>query len=86
MDIGVRELKQRLSEMLDRAAAGETIRITDRGHPKAVLGPLPGTSAYAAGVAQGWITPPSVAEPPARVSRARASASSAAVLAADRGR
>ncbi len=42
MDVGVRELKRRLSELLERAARGEVIRVTDRGHPKAILGPLPG--------------------------------------------
>src|SRR3989304_2803806 len=42
MDVGVRELKQRLSEYLDRAERGEIIRVTDRGRPKATLGPLPG--------------------------------------------
>ena len=41
-DVGVRELKQRLSEYLDRAERGEVLRVTDRGRPKAVLGPLPG--------------------------------------------
>jgi len=38
----VRELKQKLSEYLDRAERGEVLRVTDRGRPKAVLGPLPG--------------------------------------------
>ena len=41
-DVGVRELKQRLSEYLDRAERGEVLRVTDRGRPKAVLGPLLG--------------------------------------------
>ena len=41
-DVGVRELKQRLSEYLDRAQRGEVLRVTDRGRPKAVLGPLLG--------------------------------------------
>jgi prevent-host-death family protein len=39
--VGVRELRQRASELLRRVAAGETIEITDRGHPVAVLAPLP---------------------------------------------
>lgn len=34
MNVGVRELKQHLSEFLDRAAAGEVVTITDRGVPK----------------------------------------------------
>lgn len=38
---GIRELRQRASELLRRVEAGETIEITDRGRPVAVLGPLP---------------------------------------------
>jgi prevent-host-death family protein len=37
MDVGIRELKQRLSEYLDRVSKGEVVRITDRGRPKALL-------------------------------------------------
>ena len=55
MDVGVRELKQRLSELLDRAEQGEIIRVTDRGRPKAVLGPLPGRHKLEQGIAEGWI-------------------------------
>ncbi len=55
-DVGVRELKQRLSEYLDRAERGEVLRVTDRGRPKAVLGPLPGRARIEEGVAEGWIT------------------------------
>ena len=57
MDVGVRELKRRLSEYLDRAARGEIIRVTDRGQPKAILGPLPGGGLLEAGVSEGWIRP-----------------------------
>jgi prevent-host-death family protein len=39
--VGVRELRQRASELLRRVAAGETIEITDRGRPVALLAPLP---------------------------------------------
>jgi prevent-host-death family protein len=38
---GIRELRQRASELLRRVAKGETIEITDRGRPVALLGPLP---------------------------------------------
>jgi prevent-host-death family protein len=38
---GVRELRQRASELLRRVEAGETIEITDRGRRVAVLAPLP---------------------------------------------
>jgi prevent-host-death family protein len=57
MDVGVRDLKARLSEFLDRAARGEVITVTDRGEPKAVLGPLPGRSRLATGIEEGWVTP-----------------------------
>jgi prevent-host-death family protein len=38
---GIRALRQRASELLRRVEAGETIEITDRGRPVAVLAPLP---------------------------------------------
>lgn len=56
-DVGVRELKQHLSEYLERAARGELLRVTDRGRPKALLGPLPGRARVAEGIADGWISP-----------------------------
>lgn len=39
--VGVRELRQRASELLRLVEAGETIEVTDRGRPVAVLAPLP---------------------------------------------
>ena len=39
--IGIRELRQRASEYLRRVEAGETIEVTDRGRPVALLTPLP---------------------------------------------
>lgn len=39
--VGVRELRQRASELLRLVAHGETIEITDRGRPVALLTPLP---------------------------------------------
>lgn len=39
--VGVRELRQRASELLRRVEAGETIEVTDRGRPVAVLAPMP---------------------------------------------
>jgi prevent-host-death family protein len=84
MDVGVRELKQHLSEYLDRAERGELIRVTDRGRPKAMIGPLPGRLRLEAGIAEGWISPGS-GEPLIPVSRARAGRSVSDVLAEDRG-
>lgn len=39
--IGIRELRQRASEFLRRVEAGETIEVTDRGRPVALLTPVP---------------------------------------------
>jgi prevent-host-death family protein len=39
--VGVRELRQRASELLRRVEQGESIQITDRGRPVAMLTPLP---------------------------------------------
>ena len=58
-DVGVRELKQRLSEYLDRAERGELVRVTERGRPKALLGPLPGRARVEEGIRDGWIVPAS---------------------------
>ncbi len=59
MNIGVRELKQNLSEYLDRAAKGELVVVTDRGVPKALIVAIPGGDQMAIGVEEGWITPAS---------------------------
>ncbi len=42
--VGVRELRQRASELLRWVEQGETIEITDRGRPVAHLSPLPSGS------------------------------------------
>ena len=39
--VGVRELRQRASELLRLVEQGETVEITDRGRPVALLTPLP---------------------------------------------
>lgn len=59
MEVGVRDLKARLSEHLQRASRGDMITVTDRGRPIAVLGPIPGRVRFDEGVAEGWVTPPS---------------------------
>ncbi|MHB8245033.1 MAG: type II toxin-antitoxin system Phd/YefM family antitoxin [Acidimicrobiales bacterium] len=40
--IGVRELRQHASRYLARVATGESIEVTDRGRPVALLVPTPG--------------------------------------------
>lgn len=39
--VGVRELRQRASELLRRVEDGETIEVTDHGRPVALLTPPP---------------------------------------------
>jgi prevent-host-death family protein len=39
--VGIRQLRQRASELLRLVERGETFEITDRGRPVAILGPLP---------------------------------------------
>ncbi len=84
MDVGVRELKQHLSEYLERAARGEIIRVTDRGQPKAIISPVPGVGRLASGIEEGWVRPAEEGEP-ARVRRAPAARRVAQVLDEDRG-
>jgi prevent-host-death family protein len=83
MDVGVRELKAKLSAMLERAAAGEVITVTDRGRPIATLGPPLGTVDLSAAIAAGWITPPTASRL-APVRRYRATAPVLDALAEDR--
>jgi prevent-host-death family protein len=40
-EVGIRALKQNASAVVARAAAGETVTITDRGRPLSQLGPIP---------------------------------------------
>ncbi len=85
MEVGIRELKAHLSEYLDRAERGEIIRVTERGRPKAILGPLPGKLRIEEGIAEGWIRPPLLPGPPARVKRFKGKGSIADAIAEDRG-
>ena len=58
--VGVRELRQRASELLDSIeATGDSIEITNHGHPVARLVPTPRSlrSSYTELLAQGWIRP-----------------------------
>jgi len=62
MEIGTRELKYRLSEILHKANAGEKITITHHGHPLCEISPIGGTQAkrlayLTNGIKEGWLTP-----------------------------
>lgn len=56
MDVGIRDLKARLSEHLDRVARGEVITVTSRGRRVAQIVPVLGRDALDRGLAEGWIT------------------------------
>lgn len=65
MEIGIRELKDRLSEILHRAHAGEKITITHHGRPLCEISPTEVTQvkrpAYLTkGIEEGWLTPAKV--------------------------
>jgi prevent-host-death family protein len=55
--VGVRELRQRASDLLRRVEHGETIEITDRGRPVALLTPVPEVSGLQRMRAAGDIDP-----------------------------
>lgn len=61
--VGIKVLKNRLSEYVRLAQAGETVLVTDRSRVVAELGPpqpgrsLPDDETIAMGVREGWLTP-----------------------------
>lgn len=55
--VGVRELRQRASELLRLVEQGETIEVTDRGRPVALLTPMPEGNEYERMLAAGEIEP-----------------------------
>lgn len=74
--VGLKTLKNRLSEYVRMAARGETILVTDRervvaeiGPPRAGRSPFIADARLAEAVRRGWITPPALgsAEPPPRI-------------------
>lgn len=69
--IGLKALKNKLSEYVRAAASGETIVITDRGRPVAeIVPPRDGgrESVLERGIREGWITPARITDgsPPPR--------------------
>jgi prevent-host-death family protein len=70
--VGLKVLKNKLSEYVRLAAAGETVVITDRGRPVAeIVPPQPSTGLTPfeeKGVREGWLTPATdrSGEPPPR--------------------
>ena len=70
MDVGVRDLKARLSEHLERVANGEVITVTSRGRRVAQIVPVLGRDNLDRGLAEGWVTR-EVERPPESVLRQR---------------
>lgn len=73
--VGLKVLKNKLSEYVRLAAGGETVLVTDRdrvvaemGPPSSVQSPLLSDALWADACRQGWITPPVLIghNPPAR--------------------
>jgi prevent-host-death family protein len=84
MEVGIRDLKAKLSSYVQRAAGGEVITVTDRGRPVAILGPPLGAVDLQGAVEAGWVTPAGrVGLRP--VPRHRAAGSVLQALAEDRG-
>lgn len=54
--VGIRELRQQASAVLKRVAGGETIEVTDHGHPIARIVPLRGGSVVEQLVREGRAT------------------------------
>ncbi len=55
--IGVRELRQNASVYLERVKKGESIQVTERGEPVAILSPAQPISTWDRLVAEGKIIP-----------------------------
>jgi antitoxin (DNA-binding transcriptional repressor) of toxin-antitoxin stability system len=65
--VGLKVLKNKLSEYVRMAAAGETVLVTDRdrvvaelGPPKHGRSPMAADALLAEAVRRGWVTPPQI--------------------------
>ena len=74
--VGIKTLKNKLSEYVRLAASGETVLVTDRDRvvaelvpPRQERSPILADALLAEAVRKGWLTPPSMpdATPPPRV-------------------
>jgi prevent-host-death family protein len=57
MEVGIRELRGRLSDYLARVRAGDEVVVTDRGEAVARIVPISGGRALDRAVAEGLVTP-----------------------------
>ena len=58
MEVGIRELRGRLSEYLARVREGDEVVVTDRGTAVARIVPIHGGRALDHAVAEGLVSPP----------------------------
>ena len=87
-EIGVRELKASLSEVLRDVEAGEQVRVTVRGRHIADLMPVRGSRRYSEGmrklIAEGKVTPASRPLPLPKASPRNTGRSASALIIAER--
>ena len=67
MSVGVRQLRSRLREYLERASAGHEVVVTERGRPIARLTGIHAETTLERLVKEGLVTPPKAARTPIRV-------------------
>lgn len=83
LSVGIRELRQHASRYVERAAAGETFEVTDRGRAVALLTPLV-TGDWERLVAAGQATDPTTGLDPRTIVPAETGINVSARLAAQR--
>lgn len=86
-EIGVRELKSRLSEILRAVEDGEEVRVTVHGRPVAEIRPTVESRAEKRMrelIAEGRVTPPSKPLPKVAPPRVRGKGSASAIILAER--
>lgn len=66
MEVGIRELRAKLSSYLDRVKTGEDVIVTERGRPVARISAPDGMDTLARLIAEGRVTPPRKPKTPIR--------------------
>lgn len=66
MEVGIRELRAKLSSYLDRVKTGEDVIVTERGRPVARISAPDGMDTLARLIAAGRVTPPRKPKTPIR--------------------
>lgn len=66
MEVGIRELRAKLSSYLDRVKTGEDVIVTERGRPVARISAPDGMDTLTRLIAEGRVTPPRKPKTPIR--------------------